>query len=87
MRYFNIFAFKSEKKDVEGRQRFLARFAFGPFSRFKNLSGTMNVTRSASRILLRGRGLELVPKLSNLAPSVTTRTIVQFFWRCIFAQL
>ena len=50
------------KKNVLGGQRFLACFASGPYDRLKNLSAAVNATRSAIRILPRGRGLE--PKVN-----------------------
>ena len=65
MRYFNNFAFISENKDVQGRQRFVARFVSGPYNRLKNLSAAVNETRSAVRILIRMRGLN---QLFNLGP-------------------
>ena len=53
--------------------RFLARFECGPYNRLKNPSVAMNAPRSATRILLRGRGIEpkenfFPRKLSNLGP-------------------
>ena len=73
MLYLKSFVFMSEKRDVQGRQRFLARFVSGPYNRLKNLSAAVNATRSATRILLRGRGLEPKPnfvaqKWSSLGP-------------------
>ena len=58
MRYFKNFVSMSEKQDVKGRQGFLSRFVFCPYNRSKNLSAAVNVTRSATRIFVRGRGLE-----------------------------
>ena len=54
MRYFNNFELMSEKRDVQGRQRFVARFVSGPHNRLKTLSAAVKATRSAIRILLRG---------------------------------
>ena len=48
----------SEKRDVLGPQRFLARFVSGPFNRLKNLTAPVNATRRGTRILLREKGLE-----------------------------
>ena len=42
----------------QARQRLLARFACGPYNRLKSLFTAVNATRSATRILLRSRGLE-----------------------------
>ena len=62
-----------EKRDVQGRQRFLARFVFGLYNYLKNRSTEVNATRSASRIL-GGKVLEtkafffFARKLSNLGP-------------------
>ena len=58
MPYFNNFAFTSEKKDALGRQLFLSGFVSGPYIRLKNLSAAVNLTRSATRILPREKGLE-----------------------------
>ena len=64
----------SEKKDVYGRQRFSAYFVSGQPNRLKNLSAAVNATRSATRILLRGKGgktksrIFFAQKLSNLGP-------------------
>ena len=58
MRYFNNFVFISEKQDVLCRYRFLNGFVSGLNNRLKNLSSTVNATRSATRILLGVRGLE-----------------------------
>ena len=41
-----------EKRDVLGRQRFLARFVSGPLNRLKNLSAEVNATKGATRILI-----------------------------------
>ena len=53
--------------------RYLKNFVCGPYIRLKNPSVALNATRSATRILLRGRGLEpkanIFPqKLFNLGP-------------------
>ena len=37
---------------------FLARFVCSPYNRLKNLSAAVNATRSATRILLKERGLQ-----------------------------
>ena len=55
MHYFNNFVFIYEKRDVLGRQRFLARFTAGPYNRLKNLSAALNANESANRILLAKR--------------------------------
>ena len=61
-----------EKRRIRPR-RFVARFVFAPYNRLKNLFAAVNATKSATRILLRGRGFEpklnfLAQKLSNLSP-------------------
>ena len=60
----------SEKREVLGRQRLLARFVCGPHNCLKNLSEAVNVPIRANRVLLRGRRLEskqkfFAQKLSN----------------------
>ena len=52
---------------------FNARFVCGPYNCLKNLSAAVNATRSATRILQKGSGLEpkvisFAQKLSNLGP-------------------
>ena len=58
MRYFKNFAFMFEKRDIKARQRSLARCVIGAYNRLKNLSAAVNATRSATRILVKERGLE-----------------------------
>ena len=65
VRYFNNFAFMSEKRDVYGRFLFLDHFVSVPDNCLKNLSATANATRSVTRILLRGRELE--PKVNSFS--------------------
>ena len=74
MRYFQNIVFMSEKRDAKSWQRLLARFVSVPFNRLKNLSAAVNATRSATRILLRGRRPEpkvkffFAQNLSSLSP-------------------
>ena len=77
MRYFNNFAFMSEKKRYnKGLQRFSGRFLSSPYNRLQNLSAAVNASRSTTRILLRGKRLEpkvkffLHKKLPNLGPTL-----------------
>ena len=53
MRYFDDVLFMSEKRDVQGRQRFLARFVSGLCDRLKNLSAAVNATKAQSRFAKR----------------------------------
>ena len=63
MLYSSNFVFISEKKiRIKGRQPFITRFVSGPCNRLKNLSAAVTASRSATRILLRGRGFETKPK-------------------------
>ena len=73
MCYFDNFEFMSEKQDVQRRQRFLGRFVSCPYNCLKNLTAAVNVTKSATRIFLKGKGLEskakfFTQKFSNLGP-------------------
>ena len=47
-----------KKQRYKGRQRLLASFISGPYNRLKNLSAAMKTTKTATRILLRRRGLK-----------------------------
>ena len=47
---------------MKAPQRILARFVCGRYNRLKNLSAEVNATTSATRVLLRERGLE--PKVN-----------------------
>ena len=58
MHYFKNFAFMFEKRDVQVRQRLLARFVYGPHNHLKNMSAAVNASRSATRIMLKWRELE-----------------------------
>ena len=53
MRYLKNMEFLFQKRDV-----LLARFVCGPYTHLKTRSAAVNATRSATRILLKGRRLE-----------------------------
>ena len=46
MRHFKNFVVMFEKRDVQARQRLLARFVCGPYNRLKNLSVGVIATKS-----------------------------------------
>ena len=46
-----------EKRELKARQRLSARFVYGAYDRFKNLSAAVNATKSGTWILVRERGL------------------------------
>ena len=58
------FRIHARKRRRIGRQRFLAAFVSGQYIRLKNLSAAVNATKSATRILLRGRAVEPKVKFS-----------------------
>ena len=58
MRYFQNFALMFEKRDAYAPQPLSPRFVCAPYNCLKNLFTAVNATRSATRMLLRGRGVE-----------------------------